>query len=108
MKLRFRGDSSLVEEALGHKAELRVSLLLGRFGDELEEVTCRLSTTPGTKGRSEKRCEIVVLLRPEALRVEHRDVDLEVALDRAADKAVRSIGRALDREREQAALRSSK
>ncbi len=95
----------MVKEALLAKAELRVGLLLGRFGDEVEDVTLRLSTIPGAKGQPDKRCEIVARLRPQALRVEHSDIDLEVALDRAADKAVRSIGRALDLARAKAALR---
>ena len=34
------------------------------------------------------------------MRVEHTDADLFVALDRAADRASRSVARALERERE--------
>jgi ribosomal subunit interface protein len=100
MNLQFRGDKILAGKALRGNAELRLGLLLGRFGDSVGRVTLRLSKAKGAGRPSAKRCEIIVGLKHKNVRVEHTDADLLVALDRAADKAVRSISRALDRERE--------
>jgi ribosome-associated translation inhibitor RaiA len=102
MKLLFRGDQKLVAEARRDRAELRISLLFGRFGKEVESVTLRL-TAADSSGRSEKRCEITVALKPKGVRVEDTAPKLSVALERAADKAVRSIARALEEEREKVA-----
>jgi ribosome-associated translation inhibitor RaiA len=108
MKLHFSGDKVLVKEALRTRAELRVGLALGRFGDELDSATFRLSTTGvGRAGNSGKRCQIAIglkPLKPKHVRAEHTDASLSVAVDRAADKAVRLIDRALDRARKDAAL----
>jgi ribosome-associated translation inhibitor RaiA len=98
MKLEFRGDKTLVGQALRSKAELRVGLLLGRFAEEIDKVTLRLSSAAGNNGNPHKRCQIAVGIKPKRVLVEHTDADLSVALDRAADKAVRSIARALEQE----------
>ncbi len=98
MKLEFRGDKKLVGQALRGKAELRLGLQLGRFAEDVGRVTLRLSTAPGTEGRLGKRCQITIGIKPKRVLVEHTDADLLVALDRAAEKAVRSVARALERE----------
>jgi putative sigma-54 modulation protein len=105
MKLKFRGDKVLVEQARRGKAELRLGLMLGRFGDEVDSVTLHLSKTAGRTGQSGKRCQIAVGLKPKRVRVECTDADLTVALERAADRAVRSVARVLDRERERSGIK---
>jgi ribosomal subunit interface protein len=99
MKLKFRGDKLLVGQALKSKAELRLSSLLGRFGDEVGSVVFHLSKVAAVGGRAAKRCQITVGRKPNGVRVEHTDASLLVALERAADKAVRSVARVLDHER---------
>jgi ribosome-associated translation inhibitor RaiA len=108
MKLTLRGDKSLVAQARRAKAELRLGLMLGRFGDEVEGVTLHLSKTDGVDGHPVKRCRIAVAMRPKRVRVESTDEDLAVALERAADKAVRSIARILDRERRESGIRPAR
>ncbi len=100
MKLKFRGDKLLVGQALRGKAELRLELLLRRFGDEVENVVLHLSKVKVIGGLHGKRCEITVRRKPNEVRVEYTDASLLVALDRAGDKAVRSVARVLDHERE--------
>jgi hypothetical protein len=99
MKLRFRGDRHLVGVAQRNQTELWFGLLFGRFGDGIGQVTLRLSEDAEPGGHPEKRCQIDVRLRPRVVQVEHADQDFSVALDRAANKAVRSVARALLRER---------
>jgi ribosome-associated translation inhibitor RaiA len=94
MKLEFRGDKSLVTQA--QRAERRIALVLGRFGNEVHSVTLRLSKTADHGGLPSKRCEIVLEIKPKRVRVEHTDTDLTIALDRAADKAARAIARAFE------------
>jgi ribosome-associated translation inhibitor RaiA len=100
MKLQLRGDKMLVREALRSNAELRLGLLLGRFGDDVGKVTLRLSKAPEGGRPSDKRCEIAIGLKPKNVRVECVDAELSVAFERAADMAVRSIARALRLQRE--------
>ncbi len=100
MKLHLRGDKLLIGQAVRGKVELRLGLLLGRFGESVGAVTLRLSKAP-TGGRpADKRCQISVVMKPTQVRVECTAADLSLALDRAADKAVRSIARMLKRELE--------
>jgi hypothetical protein len=98
MKLSFQGDKTLVREARSGKAEVRLGLLLGRFGDQVARVTLRLSTVHGAGGHSGTRCQIAIRFKADRVRVEHTNPVLTVALDRAADKAVRSIARMLQHE----------
>ncbi len=107
MKLQFRGNKILVGQAVRGKAELRLGLLLGRFGDEVGKVTLRLSDADGPDGHSGKRCEIAIGLKPKGVRVEHTDLDMFVAFERAADKAVRSIARVLRQELEKNPARAA-
>jgi ribosome-associated translation inhibitor RaiA len=100
MKLRLRGDKVLVGQAARGKVELRLGLMLGRFGDEIGVVTLHLSKTSRGGRSSDKRCEISLALRPSLVRVEFTAADLSFALDRVSDMAVRSIARALRRELE--------
>jgi putative sigma-54 modulation protein len=77
------------------RAEARVAVMLSRFEGEIDAVTIRLTTADGANGQAHKRCEIAIGLKPRAVRVEHVDADLSVALDRAADKAGRAVARAV-------------
>ena len=107
MKLKLQGDKVLVAQARRCKAEVRLALVLGRFGDGVESVVLHLSKVSAANGRAQasKRCQITVGRKPKLVRVEHIDADLSVALERAADKAVRLLTRALDHEREALGVR---
>ena len=99
MKLILRGDDRLLAQAQKAKAQLQVELALGRFGEEVKTVVLRFSKGAEGAGKQTQRCQIIVDIKPRRIRVEHTDADLTVALERAADKAARSIARALDEER---------
>ncbi len=100
MKIHIRGRKIELTEVLRTRVERRLGFALGRFGERIGRVLLRFSDTNGYPGDVDKRCQIDVGLRPRSVRVEHTDVDLFVALDRAADRASRSVARALERERE--------
>ena len=99
MKIHIRGRNVELTEVLRARVERRLGFALSRFGERIGRVLLRFSDTSGYRGDVDKRCQIDVGLRPRSVRVEHTDVDLFVALDRAADRASRSVARALERER---------
>jgi putative sigma-54 modulation protein len=100
MKIRIQGRNVELTEILRARTERRLGFALGRFADRIGRVILRFSDTNGHRGGMDKRCQIDVGLRPRSVRVEHTDVDVFVALDGAADRASRSVARALERERE--------
>jgi len=100
MKIHIRGRNIELHEVLRTRVERRLGFALGRFGERIGRVLLRFSDANGDHGDIDKRCQIDVGLRPRSVRVEHTDADLFVALDRASDRASRSVARALERERE--------
>jgi ribosomal subunit interface protein len=100
MKIQIRGRNVELTKVLRARAERRLGFALSRFGERIGQVLLRFSDTNGPRGDIDKRCQIDVGLKPKSVRVEHTDADLFLALDRAADRASRSVARALERERE--------
>jgi len=70
-------------------------------GDEyITRVTVRLSDINGPRGGTDKRCLIEVRLRQlPAVVIEDTEADLYVAIDRAAERAGRTLARRLARQR---------
>ena len=100
MKIQIRCRNIAITEALRARVERRLGFALSRFGERIGRVVLQFSETNDQHGYVDKRCEIEVGMRPRSVRVEHTDADLFVALDRAADRASRSVARALERERD--------
>lgn len=71
-------------------------------GDEyITRVTVRLSDINGPRGGADKRCLIEVRLKSApAVVIEDTEADLYVAIDRAAERAGRTLARRLARQRE--------
>jgi ribosome-associated translation inhibitor RaiA len=61
-------------------------------------VVVRFSQADRSPSGADKRCQIEVGLRPRSIDVEDTDVDLFLAVNHAADRASRSVARALERE----------
>jgi ribosomal subunit interface protein len=98
MKIRIRERNALVTEELRRHAMRRLAFALSRFGEEVDSVVVRFSDANGQDGDSQKCCQIDVGLGRK-VSVTETDADLFVALDRAADRASRSVARALERGR---------
>jgi ribosomal subunit interface protein len=94
MNLRIRAGKLEVTQALRQHVQQCLGLVLGRFGSRIGQVTVRF-----WQEDLARRCQIDVDLRPLRLRVEDRDGDPFAAVKHAADRASRSIDRALERER---------
>jgi putative sigma-54 modulation protein len=98
MKIQIREHDSLVTDALRTHALRRLGFALGRFGESVGDVIVQFSN--GNGRGTDKCCQIRVGL-PRGVKVVETDADLFVAVNRAADRAERSVARALARDREQ-------
>jgi len=96
MKIQIPKCEVDVTDVLRVHVERRLGLALARFADRIGRVTVRFSHADGGAPGGNKRCQIEVGLRPGRLDVEDIDVDLFAALNRATDRASRSVARALE------------
>jgi putative sigma-54 modulation protein len=84
-------------EGLRAQAERRVRFALGSASARVRRVVIRLSDENGPRGGVDKRCTIRAALPgvPPVV-IEQEEVDLYVAIDRAADRAGRAVSRRLE------------
>ncbi len=109
MRIQINKRNVEVNEALRAHVERRVGFAFGRFGERIARVIVRFFDTNGHRGGVDKRCQIDVDLRPaRAVRVEDTDADLFAAVDRAADRASRSVALVIEREHGIVAARPSR
>ena len=99
LDILVRSQKVEVTAALRIDIERRIALALGRFGDQVGRVIVDCSESSDPLDGGGKRCQIAIDL-PRAVRVQDTDPDLLTAINRAADRAARSVARALDRERD--------
>ncbi len=98
MQIDIRARDFDMTEALRRHAERRLRFSLGRCDAHIHRVLMRLSDTNGPRGGSDKKCHLQVLMAgiPDVV-VEDIQGDLYVAIDRAADRARRTVVRKLGR-----------
>ena len=91
---RLPADSEAKERVMH-----RLHFALGRFVSKIARVQVTLEGAQGGGGASDKRCRLrLVLTRGGApLLAEDVDPELSVAIDRAAMRLSRTLGRAVDR-----------
>jgi ribosome-associated translation inhibitor RaiA len=109
-QLEVRGHGLPLTDALRRYANDHVALKLAKHARDIQSVVIRCSDVNGTKGGEDKRCEVEVILRrvPRPLVVSVTDHDLRAAMDGAADRAQKVVGRALERKRAAPRLRGRK
>lgn len=98
-------DFSLTKALRGH-IRRRLYFSLSTRADHIQRVIVRLSDTNGPRGGEDKRCQIQVRLPhlPDVV-IEDTELNLYTAIDRAADRAGRTVGRRLSKRRH---IRTSK
>jgi ribosome-associated translation inhibitor RaiA len=100
MQLHIRGQNLFLAPAVIERIERRLRFALSRFTDRIDRVTVRFADLNGPRGGVDKRCRIVVRLRPGGqIVIEDTAAGLETAIDRGADRAQRAVARALARTR---------
>jgi ribosome-associated translation inhibitor RaiA len=86
---------------LREHVEHRLAYALSHAGASITRLTVRLSDVNGPKGGEDKRCLIEARLKQiPAVVIEDVEADLYVAIDRAAERAGRTLARRLARQRE--------
>ena len=103
MQIDIQTRSFSLTDALRSHAERRLRFALTSCDNHIQRVIMRLSDINGPRGGADKRCHLQVVLAglPDVV-IEDTEADLYVAIDRATDRAGRTIGRRLARQRDTA------
>jgi putative sigma-54 modulation protein len=103
MQIDIQARQFSLTDALRSHAEWRLRFALTYFDNRIQRVVMRLSDTNGTRGGTDKRCHLHVALKglPDVV-IEDTQADPYTAIDRATDRAGRTIERRLARQRETA------
>jgi len=85
-------------DALGSYTERRLRFALTSADNYIRRIVVRLSDINGPKGGNDKRCHVQIMLAglPDVV-VEDIQADLYFAIDRAADRAARTVMRKINR-----------
>ena len=98
MHIDIQAHGFKLSEALREHVERRLRFAFGSTSARIRHIAVRLSDENGPRGGMDKRCAIRVSV-PGAppLLTEQYETDLYVAIDRAADRAGRTLARWLGR-----------
>lgn len=100
MQIEIHAHGFTTTEALREHVTRRLRHVFGCCADRISRIMVRLSDINGPRGGVDKRCQIQVRLATLAdVVIEDTEADLYVAIDRAAERAVRTVGRHLARQR---------
>jgi hypothetical protein len=92
MQIDIRSLNGRVNESQHAHVERRLLYTLGRFGNRVRRVMLRLEDLNGPRGGLDKRCHIEARLAGRGvLVVDVRDVELEPAVSRAAERMARRV-----------------
>ncbi len=102
MHIDIQSRGFTLTPALRAHVERRLRLALGATRPEVLRVSVRLSDDNGPRGGEDMRCRLRVAIAgvPDIV-IEDAESDLYVAIDRAADRAGRTLVRRLTRRSEQ-------
>ncbi|WP_313953496.1 HPF/RaiA family ribosome-associated protein [Accumulibacter sp.] len=98
MQIEIHAHGFPLSEALRAHVERRFQFAVGRFEDRVQGVIVRLSDLNGPRGGVDKHCQVQLRLRglPKIV-IKDTEADTYVAVDRAADRSGRTLGRNLQR-----------
>ena len=99
MQIDIQARDFPLTDALRSHAERRLRFALTCFDDHIQRVAMQLSVINGPRGGKDKRCYLQVMLAGLSdIVIEDIEADLYVAIDRAVDRAGRTVARKLDRQ----------
>lgn len=100
MKIDIQAHGVELTDGLREHVEHRLGFALSQFQERIRGVVVRLSDVNGPKGGIDKRCYLRVRLNGLSdIVVEETEADFPVAVNRAADRAKRTLARRLLRVR---------
>jgi len=92
MKIEIRNLNERIDQSQREYIERRLLFALGRFGSRIRRVMVRVEDMNGPRGGLDKRCHIEVRVPGRGvLVVDVRDVELEPAVSRAAERIARRV-----------------
>ncbi|SDH12831.1 HPF/RaiA family ribosome-associated protein [Pelagibacterium luteolum] len=98
MRIAIQVRNADLTEELREHVEYRLAFALSQFPEHIRGVAVVLSDINGPKGGIDKRCSLRVRLNGRSdIVIEETEADFHVAVNRAADRAKRSLGRRLRR-----------
>lgn len=101
MRIDIYANGFELTDHLRSHIERRLQFALGRVNDNLDKVHVRLSDVNGPRRGQDKCCQIQIpLCGKQDIVVEDTETDIHAAIDRAADRAGRTLLRRLARLRE--------
>jgi ribosomal subunit interface protein len=100
MQIDIQSRNFSLTDALRRHAERRLRFTLTCYDDHILRIVMRLSDINGPRGGTDKRCHLQVVLSglPDVV-IEDTEADLYVAIDRATDRAGRTLIRRIDRKK---------
>lgn len=101
MQINIQARNFPLTDALRSHVERRLGFALSSRDDHIQRITVRLSDINGPRGGADKRCHIQVVISQLAdVVIEDTELDIYTAIDRAADRASRTLDRRLSRHRD--------
>jgi ribosomal subunit interface protein len=99
MQIDIQARHFSLTDALRHHAERRLRLALTCCNDHIQRIVMRLSDINGPRGGEDKHCHLQVVLAglPDVV-IEDTETDLYVAINRATDRAGRTLMRRINRQ----------
>ncbi len=100
MQIDIQARDFSLTEALREHAERRLRFALTCCDDHIHKIVMRLSDINGPRGGKDKHCHLQVVLAglPDVV-IEDIETDMYVAIDRATDRAGRTLVRKIDRQK---------
>jgi putative sigma-54 modulation protein len=100
MLIDIQSRNFSLTNALRSHAERRLRFALTCCDDQIQRIVMRLSDINGPRGGSDKRCHLQLVLSglPDVV-IEDTEADLYVAIDRATDRAGRTLIRKIGRQK---------
>jgi putative sigma-54 modulation protein len=98
MRIDIQANGFELTEALRQYAERHLHFALSWAGNDVRKIVVRLSDVNGPRGGKDKRCSIQIPMpRAQDVLIEDTESDMYVAIDRAVDRAERTLARKLER-----------
>ncbi len=101
MQIEIQARDFHLTHALRDHIQRRLGFALSTRYQHIQRILVRLSDINGPRGGSDKCCQIQMVLPQQSdLVIEDTETDMYVAIDRAANRASRTLGRKLTRQRD--------
>ena len=101
MHMHIHADGFELTAGLRAYAQGRFAFALDRARHLVHQVSIRLADINGPKGGKDKQCKVQITLPSgRAVVINDLDSDLYVAIDKAADRASRTVSRRMERQRD--------